>query len=280
MSYLQESNRKAVTVTSLQAMRAAGDRIAMLTAYDASFAALMDRNGADVLLVGDSLGNVMQGQKTTLPVTLDHIVYHTECVSRGIDKALLVSDLPFGTYGTPEQAFHSAVRVMQAGAQMVKLEGGVWLAPTIQFLVERSIPVCAHIGLTPQSVHAFGGFKVQGRGDEAAKQLKLDALAVQDAGAQLVVMEAIPAALAGEVTRLLAIPTIGIGAGLECSGQVLVMHDMLGVFPGHRPKFVRNFMDGQTTIDGAVAAYVAAVKDGTFPGPEIARPSCRERVFR
>ena len=264
MSYLQESNRKAVTVTSLQAMRAAGDRIAMLTAYDASFAALMDRNGADVLLVGDSLGNVMQGQKTTL----DHIVYHTECVSRGIDKALLVSDLPFGTYGTPEQAFHSAVRVMQAGAQMVKLEGGVWLAPTIQFLVERSIPVCAHIGLTPQSVHAFGGFKVQGRGDEAAKQLKLDALAVQDAGAQLVVMEAIPAALAGEVTRLLAIPTIGIGAGLECSGQVLVMHDMLGVFPGHRPKFVRNFMDGQTTIDGAVSAYVAAVKDGTFPGPE------------
>lgn len=268
MSYLQESNRKAVTVTSLQAMRAAGERIAMLTAYDASFAALMDRNGADVLLVGDSLGNVVQGQKTTLPVTLEHISYHTECVSRGINKALLVSDLPFGTYGTPEQAFHSAVRVMQAGAQMVKLEGGVWLAPTIQFLVERSIPVCAHIGLTPQSVHAFGGFKVQGRGDEAAAQLKADALAVQDAGAQLVVMEAIPAALAGEVTRLLAIPTIGIGAGLECSGQVLVMHDMLGVFPGHRPKFVRNFMDGQTTIDGAVAAYVAAVKDGTFPGPE------------
>ncbi|MXH86078.1 3-methyl-2-oxobutanoate hydroxymethyltransferase, partial [Escherichia coli] len=140
------------------------------------------------------------------------------------------------------------------------LEGGVWLAPTIKFLVERSIPVCAHIGLTPQSVHAFGGFKVQGRGDEAAAQLKADALAVQDAGAQLVVMEAIPAGLAGEVTRLLAIPTIGIGAGLECSGQVLVMHDMLGVFPGHRPKFVRNFMDGQTTIDGAVAAYVAAVK--------------------
>lgn len=268
MSYLQESNRKAVTVTSLQVMRAAGARIAMLTAYDASFAALMDRNGADVLLVGDSLGNVMQGQKTTLPVTLDHIVYHTECVSRGIDKALLMSDLPFGTYGTPEQAFHSAVRVMQAGAQMVKLEGGTWLAPTIRFLIERSIPVCAHIGLTPQSVHAFGGFKVQGRGDEAAAQLKADALAVQDAGAQMVLMEGIPATLAGEVTRLLAVPTIGIGAGPECSGQVLVMHDMLGVFPGHRPKFVRNFMEGQTTIDAAMAAYVTAVKDGTFPGPE------------
>jgi 3-methyl-2-oxobutanoate hydroxymethyltransferase len=157
---------------------------------------------------------------------------------------------------------------MQAGAQMVKLEGGVWLAPTIRFLIERSIPVCAHIGLTPQSVHAFGGFKVQGRGDEAAAQLKADALAAQDAGAQMVLMEAVPAALAGEVTRLLKVPTIGIGAGLECSGQVLVMHDMLGVFPGHRPKFVRNFMDGQTTIDGAVSAYVAAVKDGTFPGPE------------
>jgi len=151
---------------------------------------------------------------------------------------------------------------------MVKLEGGVWLAPTIRFLIERSIPVCAHIGLTPQSVHAFGGFKVQGRGDEAAAQLKADALAAQDAGAQMVLMEAVPAALAGEVTRLLKVPTIGIGAGLECSGQVLVMHDMLGVFPGHRPKFVRNFMDGQTTIDGAVSAYVAAVKDGTFPGPE------------
>ncbi|WP_124982606.1 3-methyl-2-oxobutanoate hydroxymethyltransferase [Ralstonia solanacearum] len=268
MSYLQESTRKAVTVTSLQAMRAAGERIAMLTAYDASFAALMERNGADVLLVGDSLGNVMQGQKTTLPVTLDHIVYHTECVSRGIDKALLMSDLPFGTYGTPEQAFHSAVRVMQAGAQMVKLEGGVWLAPTVRFLVERSIPVCAHIGLTPQSVHAFGGFKVQGRGNEAAAQLKADALAVQDAGAQMVLMEAIPAALASEVTHLLAVPTIGIGAGPECSGQVLVMHDMLGVFPGRRPKFVRNFMDSQTTIDGAIAAYVTSVKDGTFPGPE------------
>ncbi|MGA3887696.1 3-methyl-2-oxobutanoate hydroxymethyltransferase [Ralstonia nicotianae] len=267
-SYLQESTRKAVTVTSLQGMRAAGERIAMLTAYDASFAALMERSGVDVVLVGDSLGNVVQGQKTTLPVTLDHIVYHTECVARGTTKALLMSDLPFGTYGTPEQAFHSAVRVMQAGAQMVKLEGGEWLAPTLRFLVERSIPVCAHIGLTPQSVHAFGGFKVQGRGDEAAAQLKADALAVQDAGAQMVLMEAIPATLAGEVTRLLAVPTIGIGAGPECSGQVLVMHDMLGVFPGHRPKFVRNFMDGLTTIDAAIAAYVTAVKDGTFPGPE------------
>lgn len=268
MSYLLDPSRKTVTIPRLQAMRDAGDKIAMLTAYDSSFAALLDYCGVEMILVGDSLGNVMQGQQTTLPVTLEHMAYHTECVARGNQTALLVTDLPFGTYPTPEKAFESAATLMRAGAQMVKLEGGVWLAPTIKFLVERSIPVCAHIGLTPQSVHAFGGFKVQGRGDEAAAQLKADALAVQDAGAQLVVMEAIPAALAGEVTRLLAIPTIGIGAGLECSGQVLVMHDMLGVFPGHRPKFVRNFMDGQATIDGAVAAYVAAVKDGTFPGPE------------
>ena len=268
MSYLQESNRKAVTVTSLQAMRAAGDRIAMLTAYDASFAALMDRNGTDVLLVGDSLGNVMQGQKTRLPVTLDHIVYHTECVSRGIDKALLVSDLPFGTYGTPEQAFHSAVRVMQAGAQMIKLEGGVWLADTIKFLTERGIPVCAHIGLTPQSVHQLGGFKVQGKTSDGATQLHADALAVQQAGASLVVIEAVPATLGKEVTDRLAIPTIGIGAGPDCSGQVLVMHDMLGVFPGHKSRFVRNFMDGASGIEEAVRHYVAAVRDGSFPAQE------------
>lgn len=268
MTYLQETSRSAVTVPKLQAMRDAGEKIAMLTCYDASFSALCDRAGVDTVLIGDSLGNVLQGHTTTLPVTLEDIAYHTACVARAQPSALIIADLPFGTFGTPEEAFANSVKLMRAGAQMVKIEGGEWLAPTVKILVERAVPVCAHIGLTPQSVHAFGGFKVQGRGDEAAAQLKADALAVQDAGAQLVVMEAIPAALAGEVTRLLAIPTIGIGAGLECSGQVLVMHDMLGVFPGHRPKFVRNFMDGQATIDGAVAAYVAAVKDGTFPGPE------------
>src|SRR5437868_1269075 len=197
MSYLLEPSRKTVTIPRLLAMRAAGERIAMLTAYDSSFAALLDFCGVEVILVGDSLGNVMQGQQTTLPVTLPHMVYHTECVARGNQTALLVSDLPFGTYGTPTQAFESAAALMRAGAQMVKLEGGDWLAPTVKFLVERSIPVCAHIGLTPQSVHALGGFKVQGKTDAGAAQLKRDALALQAAGAQVVLMEAVPAALAG-----------------------------------------------------------------------------------
>ncbi|MBY4897310.1 3-methyl-2-oxobutanoate hydroxymethyltransferase [Cupriavidus sp. AU9028] len=268
MSYLLDPSRKTVTVPRLQAMRAAGEKIAMLTAYDASFAALLDYCGVDAILVGDSLGNVIQGQTTTLPVTLEQLAYHTECVARGNQTALLLADLPFGTYGTPEMAFQSAVTLMRAGAQMVKLEGGEWLAPTVRFLVERSIPVCAHIGLTPQSVHAFGGFKVQGKTDEGAAQLRRDAMALQEAGAQVVLMEAVPAALASTVTQQLAVPTIGIGAGADCSGQVLVLQDMLNVYPGRKAKFVRNFMEGQTSIEGAIRAYVAAVKDGSFPAIE------------
>jgi len=268
MSYLLDPSRKTVTIPKLQAMRDAGEKIVMLTAYDSSFGALLDLCGVEVILVGDSLGNVMQGQQTTLPVTLEHMVYHTECVSRGNQTALLVSDLPFGTYPTPEKTFESAAALMRAGAQMVKLEGGDWLAPTVKFLVERSIPVCAHIGLTPQSVHALGGFKVQGKTDESAAQLKRDALALQQAGAQLIVMEAVPAKLAGEVTALLSIPTIGIGAGVDCSGQVLVLQDMINVYPGRKAKFVRNFMEGQTSIEAAIRAYVAAVKDGSFPAVE------------
>ncbi|AOY92809.1 3-methyl-2-oxobutanoate hydroxymethyltransferase [Cupriavidus sp. USMAA2-4] len=268
MSYLLDPSRKTVTVPALQAMRAAGDKIVMLTAYDSSFAALLDYCGVDVILVGDSLGNVMQGQTTTLPVTLEHMVYHTACAARGNQTALLVADLPFGTYPTPEAAYESAVALMRAGAQMVKIEGGEWLAPTVKFLVERSIPVCAHIGLTPQSVHAFGGFKVQGKTDAGAEQLRRDATALQAAGAQLVVMEAVPAKLAAEVTAQLTIPTIGIGAGVDCSGQVLVLQDMLNIYPGRKAKFVRNFMDGQTSIEAAVRAYVAAVKDGSFPAVE------------
>lgn len=268
MSYLLDPSRKTITVHTLQAMRAAGDKIAMLTAYDSSFAALLDYCGVEVILVGDSLGNVVQGQTTTLPVTLEHMAYHTECVARGNQSALLAVDLPFGTYPTPEVAFESAARLMRAGAQMVKLEGGEWLAPTVKFLVERSIPVCAHIGLTPQSVHTLGGFKVQGKTDEGAAQLKRDALALQAAGAQLILMEAVPATLAGTVTDLLTVPTIGIGAGADCSGQVLVLQDMLNIYPGRKAKFVRNFMDGQPSIESAVRAYVAAVKDGSFPAPE------------
>ena len=268
MTYLQETSRAAITVPKLQAMREAGDRIAMLTCYDASFAALLDRAGVEVLLIGDSLGNVLQGQTTTLPVTLGDIAYHTACVARARPSALIVADLPFGTYGTPAEAFASSVELMQAGAQMVKLEGGEWLAETVRFLVERSVPVCAHIGLTPQSVHAFGGFKVQGKTEAGASQLMRDAQAVEAAGAQLVVLEAVPSQLATDVTKQLRVPTIGIGAGVDCSGQVLVLHDMLGIFPGKRPRFVKDFMQGQPSIQAAVEAYVRAVKDGSFPGAE------------
>jgi 3-methyl-2-oxobutanoate hydroxymethyltransferase len=268
MTYLQETSRPKVTVPKLQAMRDAGEKIAMLTCYDASFASLLDGAGVDVLLIGDSLGNVLQGHTTTLPVTLDDIAYHTACVARAQPRALVVADLPFGAYGTAADAFASAVTVMRAGAQMVKLEGGEWLAETVRFLVERSVPVCAHVGLTPQSVHAFGGFKVQGKTEAGAAQLVRDARAVQDAGAQLLVLEAIPSVVAAGVTKELRIPTIGIGAGLDCSGQVLVLHDMLGIFPGKPARFVRDFMAGAPSIQAAVGAYVKAVKDSTFPGPE------------
>lgn len=270
MTYLQESTRPAVTVPKLQAMRDAGEKIAMLTCYDASFAALLDRAGVDVLLIGDSLGNVLQGQTTTLPVSLDDIAYHTACVARAQPRALIVADLPFGTYGTPADAFASSVRLMRAGAQMVKLEGGEWLADTVRFLIERSVPVCAHLGLTPQSVHAFGGFKVHGKTEAGAAQLLRDARAMEAAGAQLVLIEAVPGLVAAEVTQMLRVPTIGIGAGVDCSGQVLVLHDMLGIFPGKRPRFVKDFMQGQPNIQAAVEAYVGAVKDGSFPGPEHA----------
>ncbi len=264
--YLQD--RKTVSIPGLIAMREKGEKITMLTSYDASFAALMDRCGVEILLIGDSLGMVCQGHNSTLPVTLQDVAYHTASVARGNQKALVVADMPFGTYATPEAAFNNAVQLVQAGAQMVKLEGGHWLAPTIKFLTERAIPVCAHLGLTPQSVHQLGGYKVQGKTSAGAGLLKAEALAVQAAGASLLVLEAIPASLGKEVTESLHIPTIGIGAGVDCSGQVLVMHDLLGVFPGRKARFVKNFMEGQTSIDAAVLAYVAAVKDKSFPAAE------------
>lgn len=260
---------KAVTIPSLNAMRAAGNPIVMLTCYDASFAALMDRCGVHILLIGDSLGMVCNGHNSTLPVTVAEVAYHTAAVARGSKSAMIVADLPFGAYATREAAYDNSVKLMQAGAHMVKLEGGAWLADTIRFLTERAVPVCAHLGLTPQSVHQLGGYKVQGKTTESADQLKADALLLQQAGASLLVLEAIPAGLGKEVTDLLSMPTIGIGAGPDCSGQVLVMHDMLGVFPGRKARFVKNFMDGsQTTIEGAVTAYVNAVTDHSFPGPE------------
>jgi len=259
---------KAVTIPSLNAMRAAGNKITMLTCYDASFASLMDRCGVEVLLIGDSLGMVCNGHNSTLPVTVAEVAYHTAAVARGSKSAMVLADMPFGSYATPQAAFDNAVKLIQAGAHMVKLEGGAWLADTVRFLTERAVPVCAHLGLTPQSVHQLGGYKVQGKTIESADQLKADAKLLQAAGASMVVLEAIPTGLGKEVTDLLTMPTIGIGAGPDCSGQVLVMHDLLGVFPGRKARFVKNFMDGQTSIDAAVTAYVTAVKDGSFPAAE------------
>lgn len=268
MSYLQDN--KPITLFELGKMRAEGRKIAVLTCYDASFAALLERAGVDVLLVGDSLGNVLQGQRSTLPVSIEHMVYHTECVVRGCTHPFIVADMPFGSYQeSPAQAMRNAARLMAAGAQMVKLEGGAYIAETVRFLVERGVPVCAHIGLTPQSVHQLGGYRVQGRSDAGAAQLKADALALEQAGAGLLVMEMVPAAVAAAITASLkAMATIGIGAGADCDGQVLVLHDMIGVYPGKKARFVRNFMEGAASIDEAVARYVQAVKEGSFPTAE------------
>ena len=250
-------------------MREDGQRIAMLTCYDASFAATLDAAGVDSLLVGDSLGNVLQGHDTTLPVTLRDMVYHTQCVVRGSKRPFLITDLPWGSYQeSPAHAFRSAAELMAAGAQMVKLEGGAEFAETVRFLAARGVPVCAHLGLTPQSVHAFGGYRVQGKGAEAEQRLMEDAAELEAAGAGMLVLEAIPARLGAQVTQRLRIPTIGIGAGPDCSGQVLVLHDMLDVFPGKKARFVRNFMKGASGIADAVQRYVRAVRDGSFPAEE------------
>lgn len=263
------TERRPLTLHRLRAMHAAGEKIAMLTCYDAAFARLLDGCGVDVLLVGDSLGMVLQGRDSTLPVTLDETAYHTACVARGREIAWLVADPPFGSYhASHEQAVASAARLMQAGAQMVKLEGGGWTVPVVRQLVERGIPVCAHLGLTPQSVHALGGWRVQGRDDAAAATLLADARDLAHAGAAMLVLELVPTALAASVAAALPIPVIGIGAGPGCGGQVLVLHDMLGVTPAPRPRFVRDFAADGGGIADAVRRYVAAVKDGSFPSPE------------
>lgn len=258
----------SVTVTTLKKMKDAGDKITWLTAYDYSFANLVDEAGVDAILVGDSLGMVMQGHETPVPVTMEDSIYHTKCVAQGSSNSMIVGDLPFGSYQvSKEQAYENAVRLMQAGAHTIKLEGGELQVETIKFLVDRGIAVCAHIGLTPQSVHQLGGFKIQGRG-AAAKQLLEDAIGVEQAGAFGVVLEAIPQDLAAEITERLSIPTIGIGAGPKCDGQVLVLQDMLGVYPKKSPKFSKNYMDGADTIQGAVQTYVSDVKAGAFPAAE------------
>jgi len=263
------SATRRLTQLDLAKMRTAGEKIAVLTCYDASFAHLCDAAGVEVLLIGDSLGMVLQGHDSTLPVTLANVAYHTSAVARGCKRPLIIADMPFGSFQeSPQQAFRNAVLLMAAGAQMVKIEGGVGMAETTHFLTTRGIPVCAHVGLTPQSVHQLGGYRVQGKDDTGAAKLLADALAQQDAGAGLIVLEAIPSALAAEASRQLSIPSIGIGASKACSGQVLVLHDMLDITAGRKARFVRNFMAGQTSIAAAVAAYVAAVKDGSFTGPE------------
>ncbi|WP_129136198.1 3-methyl-2-oxobutanoate hydroxymethyltransferase [Luteimonas sp. YGD11-2] len=260
---------KPITVPDLLAARSAGRKLSMLTAYDAGFARVLDANGVDLLLIGDSLGMVVQGHASTLPVTVDDIAYHTACVARVIRRALLVADLPFQADATPERALDASTRLLQAGAGMVKLEGAGPKLEVIRFLVEREIPVCAHLGLTPQAVLRMGGFKVQGREAAAADRLREEARQVAEAGAALIVLEGVPAPLAADITTASAVPTIGIGAGAHCDGQVLVLHDMLGLDSGHRrPRFVRDFLAEGGSVAGAVQAFVAAVRDGSFPAAE------------
>jgi len=258
-----------LTVPALGTMARDGTKIAMLTAYDASFAALAERAGIDVLLVGDSLGMVIQGHDSTLPVTLADVLYHTRCVATGCARPLVIADLPFGSYQeSPGHAYAASAAALQAGAQMVKLEGGAWLAPTVSFLATRSVPVCGHVGLQPQSVNALGGYRVQGKTADAAEALLADAHALVAAGASLLVVECVPQALGEALTRAVPVPVIGIGAGPHCSGQVLVLYDALGIQPGRAARFVRNFLLGKDSVEAALAEYAAAVKDGSFPGPE------------
>jgi 3-methyl-2-oxobutanoate hydroxymethyltransferase len=261
--------RRPMTLSRLREMKQAGEKIAMLTAYDASFATLLDEAGVDVLLIGDSLGMVIQGHDTTLPVSVDDVVYHTRAVANGTHHALLIADMPFMSYATPTQALASAARLMQeGGAHMVKLEGGAVQVETVQYLTERGVPVCAHLGLLPQSVHKLGGYKVQGREEHVARALREDALALERAGADMVVIECVPSALAAEISASVEMPVIGIGAGGDCDGQVLVVYDMLGLTPGKRPKFSKDFLAGKGDVRAAIADYVEQVRAGTFPGPE------------
>ncbi len=260
-----------LTVPKLQERARAGEKLAMLTCYDASFAAISDEAGVDMLLVGDSLGMVIQGHDSTLSVTVEETEYHVRCVARGASRALVIADMPFGSFQeSPAQAARNCTRMLAAGAQMVKLEGGAVMAETTRFLVQRGIPVCAHIGLTPQSLNTLGGYRVQGREDDAADRLVADAKALEEAGAAIVLMEAMPAAVARRVTQSLGVPTIGIGAGPDVSGQVLVNYDMLDIYPGRKARFVRNFMAGAPSVKAAIEAYVKAVKDKTYPAPEHA----------
>ena len=258
-----------ITLTTLQSLKLKGEKITMLTCYDATFAQAASQAGVEVLLVGDSLGMVLQGHDSTLPVTTAEMAYHVASVKRGNQGALILADLPFMAYATTDQAFANSAALMQAGAHMVKIEGAAWLAETIRLLAERGIPVCAHMGLTPQAVNILGGYKVQGRQEAQARQMRADAIALEQAGAAMLLLECVPSELAAEITQAVKIPVIGIGAGPAADGQVLVLHDMLGLsLSGRVPKFVKNFMAGQADIQGALSAYVNEVKAVTFPGIE------------
>lgn len=266
--YADRPDRKPWTVPMLADAKRDGRKLVMLTAYDAGFARTLDESGVDIVLVGDSLGMVVQGHDSTLPVTVDDVVYHTACVARGLSSALLVTDLPFQADATSARALDASTRCLQAGAGMVKLEGAGFKLDIIRFLVEREIPVCAHLGLTPQSVLRLGGYKVQGRDDRAAAKLLEDARAIAEAGASLLVLECVPTQVAADITAAISIPTIGIGAGPRCDGQVLVLHDLLGLNSGHRrPRFVRDFLADGGSVAGAVCAFADAVRDGSFPDP-------------
>ena len=257
-----------ITTTNLLKMKQEGQRITAITAYDATFAKLFDDEGAHVLLIGDSLGMVLQGGQDTLAVNMDEMVYHTRCVARGASKALVVADMPFMSYATPEQTYQNAARLMTAGARMVKMEGGDWLCDSIRHLTRNGVPVCGHLGLTPQSVHVFGGFKVQGRDEFQAQEIYRQALELQAAGIQLLVLECVPTALAERITKALRIPVIGIGAGPATDGLILVMHDAFGVTSGYVPKFTKNFLAETGDVRAAIRLYVQQVSEGSFPGPE------------
>jgi len=257
-----------ITLHTLTARKQAGEKFAVLTAYDATFAHLVSSAGIEMILVGDSLGMVLQGQTSTLPVTVDEMAYHTASVARGNQGAMIMSDLPFMSYSTPEQAMDNSARLMQAGAHIVKLEGGDWLCDSVRMLAERGVPVCPHLGLTPQAVNKLGGYRVQGRDRQSALKMIEDAKKLEDAGASMLLLECVPTLLAEEITRNVEIPVIGIGAGHHTDAQVLVMHDMLGITPGRRPKFVKDFMAEAESIEQAFRLYGDQVRAGTFPGPE------------
>jgi 3-methyl-2-oxobutanoate hydroxymethyltransferase len=266
---LRDAARPPVNVSTLRKMKADGEKIACVTCYDASFAVLVDEGGADLALVGDSLGMVIQGHDTTVPVTMNDVVYHSSVVARGLYRPFLVADMPFMSYSSKEQALANAVRLMQeGGAKMVKLEGGAGQIEIVEFLAGHDIPVCAHIGLKPQSVHKIGGFRVQGRGNEQAERMLEDALALEKAGADVVLLECIPSELGAAITKELSVPVIGIGAGPDVDGQILVLYDLLDITTGRKPKFVRNFMQGASSPLEAVKRYVGAVRDRSYPAPE------------